>query len=153
MPSKHCCATCNVFMELTVTYSPATYMICSVVLPVQYWLWQCTTMLYVHCLVPSSTCTFTLGSELFTSSHTQRWWNHCTAQVNSLSKTNSKQWRTSPSYWKNANTLQLDSHQHTIMDTISIIHKLFLDKWKGMGKCRVSYLYLTPFHLHYLDFK
>jgi hypothetical protein len=41
------------------------------------------------------------------------------------------------SYMKHVNTLQLDSHQHTIIDTIPIIHKLFLDKLKGMGKCRV----------------
>jgi len=44
---------------------------------------------------------------------------------------------THPSYMKHVNTLQLNSHQHTIMDTIPIIHKLFLHKLKGMGKCRV----------------
>jgi hypothetical protein len=111
MPSKHCCVTRNVFMELTVTYSLATHM-------------KCTTVLLVITMHHNVVCT--LPCSLFYM-HI-----HLGIRISYL-LTNT----THPSYMKRVNTLQLDSHQHTIMDTISIIHKLFLDKLKGMGKCRV----------------
>lgn len=117
MPSKHCCVTRNVFMELTVTYSLATHM-------------KCTTVLLVITMHHNVVCT--LPCSLFYM-HI-----HLGIRISYL-LTNT----THPSYMKRVNTLQLDSHQHTIMDTISIIHKLFLDKLKGMGKCRVFPIWIS----------
>lgn len=104
----HCCFT-SAIPVMTMHHN----VVCTVLFP----------LLHAH----------SLWDQTMSSSPTRRWWVQRTAQVNSLSKRNSKHWCTRPSYLKNVNNLQLDSHQITMMDTIPIIHKLFSDKWKGMS--------------------
>jgi len=44
-PQKHCCATLNIFIQLTVTRTSTMHKECIVPLPLQQWLLERTTIL------------------------------------------------------------------------------------------------------------
>lgn len=74
---KHCCATFNVFIQLTVTCSSTRHTECSVAFPLQQWLWErviCTLPILFHvkiCL-SVSLAVFNFSAVILMP----KWWSH-----------------------------------------------------------------------------